>query len=116
MKSPRIEGYRFGYINIDGQEYHKDVIILPNRVISNWRRRSGHSLSVDDLKEIMGTPPNILVIGRGSVSRMQVPNETLRALESGGIKVKSLPTKEACTLYNQLRVQGNVAAALHLTC
>ena len=116
MKPPRIEGYHFGYIKIDGCEYHKDVIILPDRVISNWRRKSGHSLYTDDLKEIMDIPVNILVIGRGSVSRMQVPNETLHALESGKIEVKSLSTKEACRLYNQLRDQGNVAAALHLTC
>jgi hypothetical protein len=116
MKPPRIESYQFGQITIDGHEYSKDVIILPDRVISNWWRRSGHRLILDDLKEVLDSPPRILVIGRGSASRMQVPNQTVRALESGGIEVQSLPTQEACTLYNQLRSQDKTAAALHLTC
>jgi len=116
VKPPRIEAYHFGHVTIDGLEYHKDVIILPDRVISNWRRRSGHSLIMDDLKEILASPSKILVIGRGASSRMNVPNQTVCALESGGIEVQSLPTMEACTLYNRLRDRGNTAAALHLTC
>ena len=116
MNTPKIESYRFGYIRIDGIEHHKDVIILPDRVISNWWRSEGHSLHKNDLQEVFEGCPEILVIGRGSVSRMKVPKETEDALTSAGIEVKSMPTKEACSYYNQLRVQRKTAAAMHLTC
>lgn len=116
MKSPRIEDYQFGYICIDGQEYNKDLIILPDKIVTNWWRKSGHNLSIDDLKEVFNAAPEILVIGRGSVSRMEVPNDTINALVAAEIEVKSLPTKEACEFYNKLRDQRVVATALHLTC
>ena len=116
MVVPKIDGYQFGTIKIDGVEYHKDVIILPDRVISGWWRKSGHNLHQDDLTEVLDNPPEILIIGRGSASRMQVPEQTLHAIKSVGIDVRALPTKQACSLYNELREQCRVAAALHLTC
>ena len=73
MVIPKIDSYQFGTIKIDGVEHHKDVIILPDRVISGWWRKSGHNLHPDDLKDVLDNPPEILIIGRGSDSRMQVP-------------------------------------------
>jgi hypothetical protein len=41
---PRIEGYRFGRIVVDGEEQTRDVIVLPDRIVTNWRREDGHNL------------------------------------------------------------------------
>jgi hypothetical protein len=57
-----------------------------------------------------------MVVGQGSVSRMQVLYDTKQALKEAGIELISLPTKEACQKYNTLRTQRAVTAALHLTC
>jgi hypothetical protein len=116
MTPPFINRYSFGSIQIDGEEYNKDVIILPDRIIKNWHRITGHELDLTDLKAVIETPPEILVIGTGSVGRMKVPDRTKAALKYAGIKFYSLPTKEACNKYNQLREKSQTCAALHLTC
>ncbi len=116
MSIPKIDHYRFGQITIDGVRYSKDVIIYPGRVQDNWWRESGHSLSVVDLSEVLAAPPEVLVVGCGKVSRMDVPAETLAALEAAGVEVIAQPTGEACQTYNRLSKSRHVVAALHLTC
>ena len=116
MESPEIDSYSFGRIVIDGEQHVKDVILLPNRVIPRWWRQEGHTLSPADLEEIIRTQPEILIIGQGAFSRMHVPEETRSWLEEAGITVITLPSKEACERYNELREGGSIAAAIHLTC
>ena len=116
MVSSKIDSYKFGRIVIDGQAYSRDVIILPDQVIRDWWRGSGHVLNPDDLRYVFEASPEVLVVGQGSVSRMQVLDETKQALKEAGIELISLPTKEACQKYNEVRTQCAAAAALHLTC
>lgn len=116
MTKPRIDAYRFGRIEINGQVYHHDVIILPDHVLPNWWRVEGHSLSYEDLQQALSCNPNILIVGRGSYGRMHVPETTRVEIEAAGIELIALPTDEACTRYNQLREEEHVVAALHLTC
>ena len=52
-KAHAIEDYRFGRIEIDGQPYDRDVIILPERVIANWWRREGHRVHPEDLEAVL---------------------------------------------------------------
>jgi len=116
MSTPKIESYRFGQIVIDGKAHNKDVIILPDRVVTNWWRESGHSLSLADLKAVFDAAPEVLVVGQGANSQMKIPKETVKALERAGIEVITLPSGEAWKKYTQSRSTGSVAAALHLTC
>ena len=112
----KIESYRFGQIRIAGQTYAKDVIITPDRIISNWWREQGHALSIDDLQELLSTPPQVLIIGTGAHGRMQVPHETLHQLESNNIQTLVLESEQACQRYNDLCDIQAVALAIHLTC
>jgi hypothetical protein len=116
MTRPKIEGYRLGEIVVDGRRYRRDVIVLPDRVLPDWRRLQGHSLAVEDLDEVLGRQPQVLVVGQGAYSRMRVPAGTQREIEAAGIQLIIHPTAEACETYNQLRDRVDVAAALHLTC
>ena len=112
----KIDSYRFGEVNIDGQVFRKDVIIFPKRVFPNWRRATGHSLCMEDLSSVLKDPPKVLILGQGAYARMEVPRTVQEQLEANGVQVISRPTKEACELYNQLRDEIRVVAALHLTC
>ena len=71
MSSPQIDSYRFGQIIVDGQAYTKDIIILPERVIPDWWRKSGHNLSVNDLEAVFESQPHVLVVGQGSLGRFR---------------------------------------------
>lgn len=113
---PKIESYSMGQIVIDGKSYRRDVIIRPNGVLPEWWREEGHSLVMEDLHAIIDPPPRVLIIGTGLYGRLQVPDDTMRELEGLGVEVITHPTEEACEKYNQIRVEGGVVAALHLTC
>jgi len=116
MPAPQIESYRFGRIVVDGQTHHKDVIILPDRVIGGWWRKEGHALHPDDLEAVFEAAPEVLVVGQGASGLMWVAQETRQALQAAGIKLVALPTKEPVEMYNATREERAVAAALHLTC
>ena len=113
----QITGYRFGKIEIDGQTYNSDVIVTPERVVSSWWRREGHSLAVTDLGEAMAARPAVLVIGTGYYGRMEVPDETRHYLREQGVRLHEARTGDAVKQFNRLQKEyARVVAALHLTC
>ena len=54
-----------------------------------------------------------IILAGGSGTRLY---PITKALKEAGIELISLPTKEACQKYNEVRTQYDTAAALHLTC
>jgi hypothetical protein len=112
---PRIERYRFGRIVVDGEEQTRDVIVLPDRVVTNWRREDGHSLVLTDLDDVLDELPERLILGTGAEGRLRPEHEALEQLQERGIEVEALPTAEAVRRYAGLDPR-RTAAALHLTC
>ena len=109
----KIEHYSFGNIVINGKTYSSDVIIFPERIRSNWRRKEGHRISIDDLIEVLEEKPKKLIVGTGASGMVLVPNEVKEILTEKGIELVILKTEEACQRFN---AEKNVVAALHLTC
>jgi hypothetical protein len=112
----KIEKYKFGSIVIEGRKYTSDVIIYPDRVDDSWWRKEGHSLCPEDLEGPLAASPEVLIIGRGKVGIMRIPEETRRFIESKGIELIALRTGPACEEYNKLSARKKVVAGLHLTC
>ncbi len=112
----KIDDYTFGRIIIDGKAYDNDVIIYPDRVKENWRRKKGHCLKISDLEGVFKRRPRMLIVGAGHVGRMEVPQKTIDALAKEGIETRVEKTARAVELFNELSPKGDVAAALHLTC
>jgi len=111
-----IESYEFGRIVVDGKRYTSDLIIFTNRVKANWWRREGHSLRIEDIEEVVGEKPEMLVVGTGHSGLMRILPETEEYLKSKGIELVAQRTTEACRTYNRLVKGRRVIAALHLTC
>jgi hypothetical protein len=111
----RIDGYRFGRVVVDGREETADVIVLPDRVVRNWRRRDGHSLVLEDLDDVVDELPGRLVLGTGANGRLRPDPVTLKLLRQRGVEVEALPTDEAVRRFQELDPAAT-AAALHLTC
>ena len=110
-----LEGYRFGRLIVDGKEQTRDVIVLPERVITNWWRIEGHRLALEGLDAVREDLSEHLVIGIGAYGQMHPNPETVKELRSGGIEVEALPTADAVRRYTELDPH-RTAAALHLTC
>jgi len=112
-----IDHYTFGRIGVCGREYDADIIIFPDHVQERWWRRQGHRLAQEDLETVITKAPQLLLIGTGYYGRMQVPEETLAALQAEGIEVRVSKTSEAVAEFNRLqRDCARIVAALHLTC
>jgi hypothetical protein len=110
-----LEDYSFGRLMVDGLEQTRDVIVLPDRVVTDWWRRDGHSLAIEDLDEVLDALPERLILGIGAHGRLHPDTEVIAELERRGTTVECLRTDEAVRRYSELDEQ-RTAAALHLTC
>ena len=111
-----IESYNFGKIIINSKEYNSDIIIYKNSIDDKWWRRKSHNLFIEDIKKILASKPETLIIGTGYYGLMKVPEELIKYLESNNIEVIIKKTKAACDEYNAIYQKKNVVAAFHLTC
>jgi len=111
-----IDSYQFGLIVIDGEKYTSDVIIFPDRVRDNWRRKAGHQLCLEDIAEVIAEKPEVLVVGTGASGLMEVLPEVEQAAEAEGTELIVAATDRACHIYNQFYQSRRVVATLHLTC
>ena len=103
-------------MRINGVTYTSDLIVFPDCVKSDWWRIEGHKLHVEDLEEILGAKPEILVVGTGYYGLMKVLPETEEHLQTEGVKLLAEKTEEAYKIYNKLSKSNRVIGAFHLTC
>jgi hypothetical protein len=93
-----IDSYSFGRIVIEGKEFTHDLIIYPDHIDSGWWRKEGHKLQIRDLSEILEVEPRLLIVGTGAYGSMEVPEETLKFLESKGIPLTICRAKKVSLL------------------
>lgn len=111
-----IDAYRFGEITIAGKTYDRDVIIYPDRVDADWRRREGHVLEPADIETVIESRPEVIIVGTGQPGFMRVSGKTLKQMKKLKIEMVVMPTEQACKEFNRLSQHRNVIACLHLTC
>ena len=113
----KIQSYRFGYIEIDGNVYRNDVKLIGNKVVPDWWRSRGHLVELKDVKDLLGSDAQICIFGTGAYGAMRVSEAVKSAFESLGVKVLVEKTESACNSYNQLTKEGKkVVAGFHLSC
>jgi hypothetical protein len=79
-------------------------MIFPDRIDENWWRREGHTLSVEDVKEIVEAKPDVLIVGTGYSGLMKIHPQTEKYLRSSGVELIAAKTEKACKTYNILEV------------
>jgi hypothetical protein len=111
--------YSFGSLQIDGEEYAKDVILdrgvirrRKKKASRRFREQFGHTpLS---LKEDIPWDCKRLVIGTGMHGGLPVMEEVRIEAERRGVAIVTGPTPEAIELLRKAPAETN--AILHLTC
>ncbi len=113
-----IDPYSFGKMTVNGKEFRKDLIILPDgSVLSPWIRKSGHRLMLEDLRPVLDSDAEILVIGTGKPGLMKPHGTLVEDLQKKGITAMVMSSKKAAEKFNTLAGDSNdVAACFHLTC
>ncbi len=114
----KIDDYEFGRVVIDGKTHTSDVIIYPDHVDSNWWRKQGHKLQIEDLSAALEGSPEVLIVGTGADGMVKITKEVQTYLKSKGIKLISAVTTDACKKHNEMTEDSSekVVTALHLTC
>ena len=112
-----IDSYRFGEMLVNGRSYTSDLIIFNDRIEDQWWRENGHMVMLQDLGDVITAGPEVLVVGRGKLGAMKIPEVTADAIEEAGIQLVDARTEEAVEVFNQIAGTGKaVVGAFHLTC
>ncbi len=108
----------FGAMVIGDRTHRSDVMIYPDgHVEGGWRRAAGHQLETADIRGLLDSGPNILVVGTGIYGRMRTRSDLESYVREKGIELVAKRTKQAAQEFNRLKLEDqNVAACFHLTC
>jgi len=110
-----VQGYAKGEITIGGKRYAKSLILLPDRIIEDWRPQAFADLLLEDFIQLAELDPELVILGCGAAQ--QFPHPTLsQPLLERRIGLESMDTAAACRTYNILMAEGRrVVAALLMT-
>lgn len=111
-----ISSYSFGKIIINKKEYNSDVIIYPDRIDSSWWRKKSHSVTLDDIPNILKNQPETIIFGTGFYGMMKIENQVKEECTKRGINLIIEKSEKAGQIFNELNQEHKVIAALHLTC
>ncbi len=109
-----VRAYSDGRVTVGERDYHRSVILAPDRLVDDWRPQQHDDLTARDLEPILGMRPEILLLGTGSTLRFPAAGLTAELLEAG-IGVEVMDTAAACRTFNILLSEDrHVVAALLL--
>jgi hypothetical protein len=117
MKAKLVE---FGKLEIDGERYHKDVVIDGGRIRKRdkgpskaLQTRSRHT-PLTAAEEIPWGGKR-LIIGTGARGQLPIAPDLREEAKRRRIAIEALPTADACRLLADLD-PADVYAILHVTC
>lgn len=112
-----ITDFSFGKIVVNGKTYSDDIKIVRGKVISDWWRKRGHRVDVEDVADILESRPDIVVIGKGSPGLMKSSSSLRDYLNVNNVELIEKKTAKAIEVFNKLYQEGKrVAAGFHITC
>lgn len=105
-------GYGEGYVMVNRQRYERNLVVLPDRIVTDWQPAGFDQLSAGDFAQLAELAPEIVLLGTGSRLRFPRP-ELTRALIDARIGLEVMDIQAACRTYNILAAEERkVVAAL----
>ncbi len=112
---PRIEELQFTKLVSGGKVYRAPCIVYPDSVDGRWWRSDGGRFAPGDFDSVVEKQPDIVILGRGLLNKVEVMPETLQRFAAAGIECEVLDSNQAADRYNELLAAGKkVVAAFHL--
>ncbi len=109
----KIGRFSFGSIIIDGKEFKQDVF-LTNETIEE--KESSHIITKDDIDRALLYEPDYIVVGKGTCSRVEIPEEIRDMVNRSGVILIEGSTSDAIKDFNRLKGKNKVVGIFHLTC
>ena len=120
-RSPRIEEISWGEVRVEGAAApYRDAKTWPGGSRGwDWNETgTSHSPGIqpEDVEELLEHGAEVIILPRGRVRALSVPDETVDRVESAGAEALVLPTGRAIERYNELREDRPVGGLFHSTC
>lgn len=107
-------GHGENYVEINRQRYESSLIVLPGKIIEDWKIAGFEHLTATHFEFLASLEPEIVLLGTGTRLRFPAPILT-RSLITAQIGLEVMDTAAACRTYNILATEGRkVVAALLL--
>ena len=104
--------YGEGYVSVNSVRHSANVVVLPDRIISEWTQASFETLCTTDFEVLASIDAEIILLGTGNALRFP-RREILRPLVTAQKGLEVMDIRAACRTYNVLISEGRkVAAAL----
>ena len=107
-----VTAYGEGYVSVNAVRYNSNLVILPDRLITEWTTARFETLGVADFELLAALDAEIVLLGTGNQLRFPRP-ELLQPLIKAQKGLEVMDVQAACRTYNVLVSEGrSVAAAL----
>jgi len=105
-------GYGECYVMVDRQRHEQNLVLMPDRILTDWGPASFDQLTAADFDSLVELAPEIVLLGTGTRLRFPRP-ELARRLHAARIGMEVMDIAAACRTYNILAAEERrVAAAL----
>ena len=118
---PKIEGSKFGWIEIEGERIGHDVLIQLDGTVKKRKKKlskelygTSHLLSLAEAKHVYEKGTERLIVGRGHVGLVKLSDEAAAYFRRKGCEVTLLRTPKAIEAWNE--AEGAVIGLFHVTC
>ncbi|MFI8364261.1 Mth938-like domain-containing protein [Streptomyces sp. NPDC085612] len=120
-RSPRILHLEWGRTEVEGMPPGKDFVLHPGGGHPwDWGlhgTRHVPGIRPGDVRELLARGAEVVVLGLGMQSRLQIAPETVQLLREAGVEVHAAATPEAVEIYNALTAGTRpVGGLFHSTC
>lgn len=107
-----ITAYGEGYVSVNAVRHLSNLVVLPDRVITDWTAATFETLGIADFEALAALDSEIVLLGTGNRLRFP-PAELLQPLIKAQKGLEVMDIQAACRTYNVLSGEGRkVAAAL----
>ncbi|MFT3850831.1 MAG: Mth938-like domain-containing protein [Propionivibrio sp.] len=104
--------YGEGYVTVNAVRHTANLIVLPERLVTEWTRASFETLSASDFAQLVALDAEVILLATGDQLRFP-PVELLQPLILAQKGIEVMDIKAACRTYNVLVSENRkVAAAL----
>ena len=109
--------FSFGRIVVDGQICNSDIKIVRDKLVPDWWRKSGHTVAIEDVQDILDSDSTILVVGKGQPGYMRVTESLKEHLKKNDIELIVEQTSDAIKIFSRLMQEGKrISGGFHVGC
>ena len=112
-----ITDFSFGRISANGQIFNSDIKIVRGTLVPDWWRKSGHTVEIEDVQDVLDSDSEFFVIGQGQPGYLKITDSLRKRLAKMKIELIEEPTARAIDTFNRLHSEERrVSGGFHVGC